>query len=87
MRTECRADGSFVVISAGERFGDPGFYFTIRTDNGAVRARYVRSLQESIHVYPAESGVVRADHVLKYFGAIFLRLHYRMALKQNPTLA
>ena len=87
MRTECRADGSFVVLSAGEGFGEPGFYFTIRTDNGAVRARYVRSFQESIHVYPAENGFVRADHVLKYCGAIFLRLHYRMASKQNSTLA
>ncbi len=78
MRTQCRADGSFVVTSAGDRFGEPGFYFTVRRDTDTVWARYVRSLRESIHVYPAENGFIRADHVLTYFGATFLRLHYRM---------
>jgi hypothetical protein len=78
MRTESRADGSFVVTSAGKRFGEPGFYFTLRADSGTVWARYVRALRESIHVFPAEKGSVRADHVLTYFGATFLRLHYRM---------
>ncbi|MGN6556354.1 MAG: hypothetical protein ACTHLW_21795 [Verrucomicrobiota bacterium] len=83
MRTECRADGSFVVTSAGNRFGEPGFYFTVHGDSGTVWARYVRALRESIHVFPAENGKVRADHVLTYFGATFLRLHYRMQLQPN----
>ena len=78
MRTESRPDGSFVVTSAGERFGEPGFYFTVHGDSGTIWARYVRALRESIHVFPAERGLVRADHVLTYFGATFLRLHYRM---------
>ena len=78
MRTERRPDGSFAVISAGKRFGDPGFYFTLYGSAGKMWARYVRSLKESIHVYPAENGSLRADHVLTYFGARFLRLHYRM---------
>jgi hypothetical protein len=78
MRTECRSDGSFVITSAGENFGEPGFYFTVHGDSGTVWARYVRALRESIHVYPAENSMVRADHVLTYFGVTFLRLHYRM---------
>lgn len=78
MRTECRADGSFVVTSAGDRFGEPGFYFTVHGNSGTVWARYVRALRESIHVSPTENGLLCADHVLTYFGATFLRLHYRM---------
>jgi hypothetical protein len=78
MRAECRADGSFVVTSAGDRFGDPGFYFTVEGAGGSRWARYARALRESIHVYPAEKGLVWADHVLTYFGATFLQLHYRM---------
>lgn len=78
MRTECRADGSFVVTSAGDRFGEPGFYFTVHGESGTVWARYVRALRESIHVFPAENGLLRADHVLTYFGATFLQLQYRM---------
>jgi hypothetical protein len=83
MRTECRPDGSFVVASAGDRFGEPGFYFTVHDHSGAVWARDVRALRESIHVYPAEDGSLRADHALTYFGATFLRLHYRMRRKQD----
>lgn len=82
MRTECRADGSLMITSAGKGFGEPGFYFTVHGQNGVVWARYVRSLQETIHVYAAENGFVRADHVLKYFGMEFLRIHYRMTPRQ-----
>ena len=85
MRTESRADGSFVVTSAGDGFGEPGFYFTVHGDAGTARARYVRALRESIHVFPAENGLVRADHVLTYFGATFLRLHYRMRGRSNKV--
>ena len=85
MRTECRPDGSFVVTSAGNGFGEPGFYFTVHGESGTVWARYVRALRESIHVFPAENGLLRADHVLTYFGATFLRLHYRMRRQPNDA--
>jgi hypothetical protein len=85
MRTECRTDGSFVVTSAGGGFGEPGFYFTVHDGSSAVRARYVQSLRESIHVFAAENGVIRADHVLTYFRMTFLRIHYRMRRQlKNP---
>jgi hypothetical protein len=80
MRPTAHADGSLTVTSAGQRFGDPGFYFSVHHRPGAspmVWARYVRALRESIHVYAAPDGV-RADHVLMLFGATFLRLHYRL---------
>lgn len=82
MRPEAQDDGSLRVVSAGRRFGDPGFYFTIRTRRGRVVARFVRSLRESIHVYPDGDGIVRADHVLTLWRATFLRLHYR--LQERP---
>ena len=80
MRPTAHADGSLTVTSAGARFGDSGFYFTVHHRPAAspvVWARYVRALRESIHVYAAPDGV-RADHVLTFFGATFLRLHYRL---------
>jgi hypothetical protein len=78
MRPEHHADGSLTVVSAGRRFGDPGFYFTVHDGGGRMWARYVASLRESIHVYGAEDGAVRADHVLRIWGRTFLRLHYRL---------
>jgi hypothetical protein len=85
MRTESRPDGSFLITSAGDHFGEPGFYFTVHDDAGNVWARYVRALRETIHVFPAEKGLLRADHVLTYFGATFLRLHYRMRHQPNDA--
>ena len=78
MKPEAHADGSFSVTSAGQRFGDPGFYFTLHDENGLAWAKYVKNLKETIKVYPAEQGTVRADHLLWIWGIEFLRLHYRM---------
>jgi hypothetical protein len=83
MRPEVHADGSLSVISSGNGFGEPGFYFTTRTPDGAAYARYVKSLRESIRVYAASHGEVRADHVLTLWGITFLRLHYRLRLRAN----
>ena len=78
MKPIANEDGSFTVASTGNRFGDPGFYFTIRKPDGSVVGRYVSSLKEWITVYPGTGDEVRAYHVLKFFGVTFLRLHYRM---------
>lgn len=81
MRPVAHADGSLTLISAGERFGDPGFYFTVHGRGGVVWARYLRALRETIRVYAAAGGEVGADHVLTLWGATFLRLHYRLRPK------
>jgi hypothetical protein len=78
MKAEAHADGSLSVRSAGDKFGDPGFYFVVHGSNGMVWARYVRSLEEEIRVYAAESHTVRADHTLWLWKMKFLSLHYRM---------
>ncbi len=78
MKPAAHPDGSFSITSSGERFGEPGFYFTVHGRGGKVWARYLRAMRETIRVYPAENGHVRADHVLTLWGATFLRLHYRL---------
>ena len=78
LRPEAQADGSLVLVSAGRRFGDAGFYFTVRRPDGSIRARYLRSFRERIHVYPAPGGVVRADHTMTLWGRRCLHLHYRL---------
>jgi len=70
-------NGSFCLTSSGKGFGAPGFYFTVHGANG-VWARYVRSMRETITVFPGEVNEIRADHVLRIWGFVFLRLHYRL---------
>jgi len=85
MRPLARPDGSLLLVSAGDRFGGPGFYFTVHGRNGVVWARHLCALRESIHVYGSHDEV-RADHVLALFGATFLRLHYRLrSRRQHPN--
>ena len=81
MRPEIHDDCSLSVVSDGRRFGDPGFYLVVQ-DGLDAWARYVPSMKETIHVYSAGgNGVVRADHTLRIWGLIFLRLHYRLQRK------
>ncbi len=82
MRPQVHPDGSLTVISDGREFGDPGFYFVVE-HQGRAWARYVRTMKESIHVYVAEADTVRADHTLRIWGRVFLRLHYRLTAKQR----
>jgi hypothetical protein len=46
-------------------------------------AWHLRTSRESIRVYAAADGEVRADHVLTIWGRTFLRLHYRLR-RQTP---
>jgi len=80
MKPASHPDGSLSLTSAGDGFGDPGFYFTVHGRDGTVWTRYVKAMRERITVYPAELNTARADHVLWFWGMQFLRLHYRMRL-------
>jgi len=71
-------DGALTVVSKGRGFGDAGFYFTVHRPGRRMWARYVKTMRESIRVFPSEGGEVRADHVMWIFGLVFLRLHYRL---------
>lgn len=81
MKPVANPDGSFSLYSVGERFGDPGFYFTVRKDVETLFVRYVKTMREHIRVYEDESGNLRTDHMLTIWGQTFLRLHYRLRLR------
>lgn len=78
LRPSVDAEGALTVTSAGRRFGDPGFYFTVHRPGTRIWARYVRVMTEAIRVYPSGEREVRADHTMWFGGLVFLRLHYRL---------
>lgn len=78
LKPEVDASGALTITSAGDGFGHPGFYFTVHAPDGRVWARYVRTMRESIRAYAPGDGDVHADHTLRIFGRVFLRLHYRL---------
>ncbi len=84
MKPVANPDGSFSLYSVGDRFGDPGFYFTVRKDAETLFVRYVKTMREHIRVYEAEDGSLRTDHALTIWGMTFLHLHYHLRLRVTP---
>lgn len=78
MTTKVEKDGSLLLSSDGEGFGDQGFYFTLTNRKGSYWAKYVKPMHEWIRVYVDAENVLRADHQLNFFGLRFLNLHYKM---------
>jgi hypothetical protein len=81
MTKEVQPDGSLLLRSNGQHFGDNGFYFTLTDQKGQYWARFVKSMHEWIRVYEDEHQVLRADHCLSFYGLRFLNLHYKMLRK------
>lgn len=77
LRPSVGADGSLLLESAGDCFGDAGFYFVVPNPTGAW-VRRVPSFRERVHVFVGEDGALRSDHQFSLFGKGFLRLRYRL---------
>jgi hypothetical protein len=73
-----REDGSLVLDSGGKRFGDVGFYRVQARGADRVRVWRVRTLKEHFHVFVDAAGVLRCDHLVKFWGLPVLKLHYKM---------
>jgi hypothetical protein len=78
MKPQQNPDGSLTLVSSGGGFGEPGFYFFVRNEGNKAWVKYLHAMKETIRVYVDNAGELRADHVLKLWGATFMRLHYRM---------
>jgi hypothetical protein len=76
------SDGSLKLISKGNKFGDPGFYFIIKKSEEVYYVKYLKTMRETIHVYVDSEGTLRTDHVLTIWKRTFLKLHYKI-FKRN----
>ena len=74
-------NGSLKLVSEGRKFGGPGYYRVQRARSRGLRVKYV-PIEETIHVYVSDGGVLRTDHHFNFWGLRFLTLHYKIATKQ-----
>jgi hypothetical protein len=77
LRPEAQPDGSFKLISSGDRFGGPGFYRMVDAGD-SWHVRYYRPLRELFHVYVDPEGTLRTEHIVRFLGFTVLRLHYKI---------
>jgi hypothetical protein len=82
MSISVRERGDLDLVSSGDGFGGPGFYFLLRDKHGRHWSQYIRSFRERIHVYLDEESVLRTDHTLTLWKRRVLELHYRI----NPSM-
>lgn len=80
LRPRVDVAGGLSLVSDGHRFGDPGFYFTLLAESGAVWVRYVRTMKEALTLH-VQDGRIAASHRFAVFGLPFLELRYDIARK------
>lgn len=80
-------DGNFELSSAGQAFGDVGFYRIHARRGGVLRVWRIRTLKEHFKVYVDEAGDLRCDHQVRFLGMPVLHLHYRIEAMTRETPA
>ncbi len=73
--------GHLEFSSGGKRFGQTGFYFTLKDKKGKHHVRYVRAMHEHLSVAPHPDHGLVATHRFNFMGLRFITLNYRMKLK------
>lgn len=81
LHAEYLPDGSFRLVSKGNKFGQSGYYRVLGMGDGKVKVRLL-PLHEVIHVFESPDGELRTDHEFRFWGLRMLKLHYRMREKQ-----
>jgi len=76
LRPELAGDGGLRLVSSGRQFGDEGAYLVVH-HGGTVTARRV-PVPEEFHVFLDDEGVLRTDHVMRFYRLEVIRFHYRL---------
>lgn len=78
LKPEIDEEGHLNLISSGQGFGEPGFYFLLRDRHGRHFSQYHRSFREQLYIFVDDEGVLRTDHTMRLWGREVLRLHYKI---------
>src|SRR4029078_12123865 len=81
LRPVLNPDGSFSLISDGNKIGGPSYYRTHYLSPGKIKVRRI-PMHEHIHLFVDSEGVLRTDHSFKFWGIKFLLLHYKIMEKK-----
>lgn len=73
-------DGSLILDSSGERFGDAGFYFLLKDTKGKYWSQFIRSFRDRL-VVKAEEAHISAEQTLTLWHKKVLRFNYTIKLK------
>lgn len=84
-RATVDAQGNLDLLSAGQDYGEPGFYFLVEDSSGCLWKHYLPSFRENIRVFEDDHGVLQAAHSMSLWSRQVYHLNYRITEKQPPT--
>lgn len=84
LRPENDERTGFRLVSAGERFGDVGFY-RVQRSGDALRVWRISSLHETFCLYVDDEDTVRCEHDIRFLGFRVLTLHYKIGPRTVPS--
>lgn len=68
-------DGSWILQSDGKKFGDAGFYFTLKKGEEYF-AKFVPAMHEKLHLQFIDNNRLKAQHDFSFWGITFLSMEY-----------
>jgi hypothetical protein len=70
-------NGELCLNSSGKKFGDPGFYFSLKDSKGNVWSQYISSFRDQLNVYCID-GNITAEQTLTLWHKRVLRMNYEI---------
>lgn len=81
LRPRSDSVGNLDLLSIGQRDGDPGFYFLVKDQRGALWKHYLPCVRQTIRVFEDSGGTLRAVHSINLWRLRVYDLHYRIMQK------
>lgn len=78
MESKVIENGSLLLSSNGNKFGESGFYFTLTDHKGNYWSKFVKSMHEELKIYEDDNKTLKAIHHFKIWSINFLTLYYSM---------
>ncbi|MGF1656106.1 MAG: hypothetical protein ACFCU3_03910 [Verrucomicrobiales bacterium] len=75
--------GNLELLSSGKTYGDPGFYFIVEDQRGALWKHYLKSFHERLYLFEDPDGIVRADHTMSLGRNQVYGLHYKLTHRRG----
>ncbi|TGK04023.1 hypothetical protein EHO59_10935 [Leptospira semungkisensis] len=76
LQPSIKTNGNFILNASGDRFGDPGFYFLLRGEEGSIWAKYIKSFRDSLILSVSDDGNLFAEQAISLWHMKVMTLIY-----------
>lgn len=81
MKPRVGPNSELILESAGKKFGDAGFYFSLKDSKGNYWSRFIKSFRDRI-VIKSENGQITAEQTLTLWNCRVLQFNYKIEIAE-----